>query len=151
MWVPSLKPACATDVAFLDCHIWMTESKVERRKAWRTSIEKLRDFDAEIIIPGHISPAKQATRDTSCIDWSLRRIDVYNDVLAGAKTGLDLWEGMDKAYPRHEERELRGPMVCAHAVPEELPRLVHEAAGQAGDHLSRSQRGFCRRSAARVE
>jgi glyoxylase-like metal-dependent hydrolase (beta-lactamase superfamily II) len=99
VWVPSLNLACATDVAYYDCHVWMTESDAARREEWRASIRKLRDFGADVIIPGHVSANKLADRDTACVDWSLRYLDAYEEVLAGAKTGLDLWEGMEKAYP----------------------------------------------------
>jgi glyoxylase-like metal-dependent hydrolase (beta-lactamase superfamily II) len=99
VWVPSLNLACATDVAYYDCHIWMTESDAARRQKWRASIRRLRDFGADVIIPGHLSAARLADRDTACVDWSLRYLDTYEEVLAGAKTGLDLWEGMEKAYP----------------------------------------------------
>jgi hypothetical protein len=40
-----------------------------------------------------------ALRDTSCVDWSLGYLDTYEQVLAASRTGLDLWEGMNKAYP----------------------------------------------------
>ena len=99
VWVPSLNLACATDVAYLDCHIWMTESNAARRKQWRASLNKLREFGADVIVPGHVSQAKLSLHDTSCVDWSLRYLDVYEEVLAGAKTGVDLWDGMNKAYP----------------------------------------------------
>ena len=46
VWVPSLNLACATDVAYLDCHIWMTESNAARREQWRASIRDLRTFGA---------------------------------------------------------------------------------------------------------
>jgi glyoxylase-like metal-dependent hydrolase (beta-lactamase superfamily II) len=99
VWVPSLEVVCATDVAYLDCHVWMTESNVARRVKWRAAVEKLREFGAHVVVPGHVSPEKLAVRDTSCVDFTLRYLDVYEEVLAHAKTGADLWEGMDKAYP----------------------------------------------------
>ena len=99
VWVPSLRLACATDVAYLDCHLWTIESNAERREKWRASLRKLREFDAEVVVPGHVSLATLYRKDDSCIDWSLRYLDVYEDVLAHAKTGTDLWEGMNKAYP----------------------------------------------------
>jgi glyoxylase-like metal-dependent hydrolase (beta-lactamase superfamily II) len=99
VWVPSLSVACATDVAYLDCHIWMIESNAARREKWRESIKKLREFDAQVVVPGHVSAETLALRDTSCIDWSLRYLDVYEEVLADAKTGTELWEAMEKAYP----------------------------------------------------
>ncbi len=99
VYVPDLNLACATDVAYLDCHIWMVESNTARREQWRASLRNLRDLGADVIVPGHVSAEKLALRDASCADWSLRYLDTYEEVLAGAKTGLDLWEGMNRAYP----------------------------------------------------
>ena len=125
--VPSLNLACATDVAYLDCHVWMTESNAARRKEWRASINKLREFGADVIIPGHVSAAKLALRDTSCVDWSLRYLDVYEEVLAGAKTGVDLWEGMNKAYPGMKAMDFavqwNARLLFPHSCPDWFPQL----------------------------
>ena len=130
VWVPSLNLACATDVAYLDCHIWMTESNAARREEWRTSIKKLRELGAGVIIPGHVSAAKLALRDTSCVDWSLRYLDVYEEVLAGAKTGLDLWEGMNKAYPGMKAMDFavqwNARLLFPHSCPDWFPQLPGE-------------------------
>ena len=44
VWIPSIRVACATDVAFHDCHLWPIESNVARRVKWRASIAQLRDL-----------------------------------------------------------------------------------------------------------
>lgn len=109
VWIPSIKVACATDVAFHDCHLWPIESNVVRRIKWRDSIRKLRDFDARIVIPGHCDNEKirimeEVQEDTSrtykdCIDWSLKYLDNYEDVYNTAKTGVEIVEGMTRLYP----------------------------------------------------
>ncbi len=108
----------------------MIESNAARRAKWRASLEKLREFDARVVIPGHVSAEKLALRGTSCIDWSLRYLDVYEEVLAHARTGTDLWEGMTKAYPSVKGMDF-GVQWCArllfpHSCPEWFPRLPGE-------------------------
>ena len=108
VWVPSIRVACATDVAFHDCHLWPIESNVERRVRWRDSIRKLLDFDPRVVIPGHCDEAKlrileEVQEDTSrtyteCVDWSVRYLDIYEEVYNAAKTGADLVEGMERYY-----------------------------------------------------
>jgi len=108
VWVPSIGVACATDVAFHDCHLWPIESNVERRVKWRASISKLRDFGARIIIPGHHDEAKlkalEEVQDdhsrtyTACIDWSLKYLDVYEDAYNTARNGTELLAAMNKHY-----------------------------------------------------
>ena len=109
VWIPSIKVACATDIAFHDCHLWPIESNVARRIKWRDSISRLRDFEARIIIPGHCDEEKirimeevqeDASRPyTDCIDWSLKYLDNYEEVYNTAKTGAELVEGMTRFYP----------------------------------------------------
>ena len=109
VWIPSIKVACATDVAFHDCHLWPIESNVKRRVRWRKSINQLREFDARIIIPGHCDDArvrlleevqdKSSRSYTECIDWSLRYLDNYEEVYNSAKNALEMLEGMTKRYP----------------------------------------------------
>jgi glyoxylase-like metal-dependent hydrolase (beta-lactamase superfamily II) len=109
VWIPSIRVACATDVAFHDCHLWPIESNVERRAKWRTSIAQLREFDARIIIPGHCDAEKirhmeevqenELLTYTECIDWSLRYLDNYEEVYNTARTGAEMVEKMTGYYP----------------------------------------------------
>ena len=109
VWIPSIKVACATDVAFHDCHLWPIESNVERRVKWRDSIAQLREFDARIVIPGHCDAEKirlmeevqenESLSYTECIDWSLQYLDNYEEVYNTAKTGAEMVGKMTGLYP----------------------------------------------------
>ena len=109
VWIPSIKLACATDVAFHDCHLWPIESNVERRVKWRSSIKHLRDFNARIIIPGHCDDAKIRLMEevqvksslsyTECIDWSIKYLDNYEEVYNSAKNALEMVEAIARLYP----------------------------------------------------
>ena len=109
VWIPSIKVACATDVAFHDCHLWPIESNVKRRIKWRASIAKLREFDARIVIPGHCDDAKVRLMEevqrksslsyTECIEWSLRYLDNYENVYNTAGTASQMVDAMTKLYP----------------------------------------------------
>lgn len=108
VWIPSIRVACATDVAFHDCHLWPIESNVARRIKWRASIAKLREFDARIVIPGHCDNAKVRLMDevqekgsrayTDCIDWSLKYLDDYETVYNSARTARQMVEAMTRLY-----------------------------------------------------
>jgi glyoxylase-like metal-dependent hydrolase (beta-lactamase superfamily II) len=54
-WVPSLRVLCVTDVAMDDWNVWFIESNVERRIKWRAALDRLREYDARLVIPGHCS------------------------------------------------------------------------------------------------
>lgn len=108
VWVPSLKVACATDVAFHQCNVWTLESDVQRRVKWRADIKRLMDFDPRIVIPGHHDEPQlrilEEVHDdpsrtyTDCVDWSLKYLDVYEEAYTTAKNGTELVEGVNKYY-----------------------------------------------------
>jgi glyoxylase-like metal-dependent hydrolase (beta-lactamase superfamily II) len=108
-WIPSINVACATDVAFHDCHLWPIESNVARRIKWRASINKLREFDARIVIPGHCDLKKIHLMEevqengslsyTNCIDWSIQYLENYEEVYNTAKTASAMVEAMTRLYP----------------------------------------------------
>lgn len=136
-WVPSLRVLCGTDVVFHDCHLWTAESNVRRRVKWRAALDKLREFDARIIIPGHCGEAQLATieaakRDGSrkysdCLDWSIAYLDVYEDIYDAAKTGAQLVEGMTEYYPDVKAMDFgvhwQARMLFPHSCPDWLTPL----------------------------
>ena len=81
---------CATDIAFDDWNVWFIESNVERRVKWRAALDRLKEFDARVVIPGHGSEKTMAILEraaadpcfeyTSCIDWTREYIDFYEGV-----------------------------------------------------------------------
>ena len=82
-----------------DAHVWTAESDAARRNKWRASLGKLRDMDPRVVIPGHCSPEKLNLEDASGIDYTLRYLDVYEEVLATAKTGDELVDGVQSQFP----------------------------------------------------
>jgi glyoxylase-like metal-dependent hydrolase (beta-lactamase superfamily II) len=108
VWIPSIRVACATDIAFHDCHLWPIESNVERRKKWRASIAKLKEFDPRIVIPGHCDTEKlqimeevqkdKARTYTDCVNWSIQYLERYEEVYNKAKTAMELVDGVHKHY-----------------------------------------------------
>jgi glyoxylase-like metal-dependent hydrolase (beta-lactamase superfamily II) len=140
VWIPSIKVACATDIAFHDCHLWPIESNVVRRIKWRDSISKLRDFDARIVIPGHCDDEKIRIMDevqedasrtyTDCIDWSLKYLDNYEYVYNNAKTGAELVEGMARFYPDVKAEDFaihwQARLLFPHSSPDWLTPLPGE-------------------------
>jgi hypothetical protein len=140
VWIPSIKVVCATDIAFHDCHLWPIESNVARRIKWRASINKLREFDARIVIPGHCheekirvleeSQADPSHTYTDCIDWSIKYLDHYEEVYNIAKTGAELVEGMTKLYPDVKAEDFaihwQARLLFPHSSPDWLTPLPGE-------------------------
>lgn len=109
VWLPSMKVLCATDIAFDDWHVWFIESDVDRRVKWRAALDRLKEFDARVVIPGHGSEKtmeilRSAAEDqgfeyTSCIDWTREYIDFYEEVYQTATSGTELAERLRERYP----------------------------------------------------
>jgi glyoxylase-like metal-dependent hydrolase (beta-lactamase superfamily II) len=109
VWVPSIGVACATDIAFHDCHLWPIESNVTRRVIWRKDIARLKEFDARIIIPGHCDEEKIGIMEkvqedetqtyTECVDWSIQYLDNYDEIYSTSKSAEDLVSRMYGKYP----------------------------------------------------
>jgi glyoxylase-like metal-dependent hydrolase (beta-lactamase superfamily II) len=108
VWIPSLRVVCATDVAFHDAHLWTGESNAQRRVRWRQDIARFMEFDPRIIIPGHCGEAQMQILEelredkrrsyTESVDWSLRYMDVYEDIYQTAKTGKQMADLLSKHY-----------------------------------------------------
>jgi len=142
VWIPSIRVACATDVAFHDCHLWPIESNVARRIKWRASITKLREFDARIVIPGHCDTAKVSLMEevqkkgslvyTECIDWSLRYLDNYEEVYNTARTGLEMVEAMTRLYPDLKAEDFAIHWQARLLFPRSSPDWLTPLPGKAG-------------------
>ena len=140
VWIPSIRVACATDVAFHDSHLWPIESNVERRVKWHTSIAKLREFDARIVIPGHCDTEKVRLMEevqengtltyTECIDWSLQYLDNYEEVYNTAKNGTEMVEKMTGLYPDVKAEDFaihwQARLLFPHSSPDWLTPLPGE-------------------------
>jgi glyoxylase-like metal-dependent hydrolase (beta-lactamase superfamily II) len=137
IWVPSLRVACGTDIVFNDSYVWTGESDAARRTKWRASLERLRAMEPQVVIPGHCSPEKLSLEDTSGIEFTLRYLDLYESVLAKAKTGDELVEGMQRHYPGmkvldftlHWQARLLFPDGCSDRIAE-LPGVFLDPSGK---------------------
>ncbi len=56
-------------------------------------------MNPRVVIPGHCNPAKLHADDASGIDFCLQYLDVYEEALAKAKTGVELAKAIDARYP----------------------------------------------------
>ena len=152
VWVPSLRVVCGTDVVFDNCHLWTGESNVERRVKWRAALNKLRDFDARIVIPGHCDEERLATieevkrdgtRDyTDCLDWSIGYLDAYEDAYASAKTAVDLVESMTRHYPHVKAMDYGVHWQARMLYPRSSPDWLTPLPGRLGEIFLNPDGGY---------
>ncbi len=142
VWIPSIRVACATDVAFHDCHLWPIESNVARRVKWRASIARLLEFDPRIVIPGHCDAAKvhlmEEVQDEGsrsyieCIDWSLRYLDNYEAVYNAARNAAQLVEAMTGLYPHVKAEDFAIHWQARLLFPRSSPEWLTPLPGKPG-------------------
>jgi glyoxylase-like metal-dependent hydrolase (beta-lactamase superfamily II) len=152
VWIPSIRVACATDVAFHDCHLWPIESNVERRVKWRASIARLREFDPRIVIPGHCDTAKIRLMEevqengsmtyTDCIDWSIKYLDNYEEVYNSAKTGSEMVEAMTRFYPDVKAEDFAIHWQARLLFPRSSPDWLTPLPGEPGKIFLNPKGGF---------
>lgn len=139
-WIPSMKVVYAADIAFHDAHMWTAESTVKRRVDWRKDIARLKEFDPRIIIPAHCGEDPMRTLEevqedasrsyTECVDWSLKYLDVYEEVYSTAKTGAELVDQIFKYYGDVKAVDFavhwQARLLFPHSSPEWLVQLPGE-------------------------
>jgi glyoxylase-like metal-dependent hydrolase (beta-lactamase superfamily II) len=143
VWVPSMKVLCATDVAFDDWHVWFIESDVGRRVKWRAALERLKDFDARVVIPGHGSDKtmeilEQVSADpslsyTSCIDWTREYIDFYEEVFQTAASGVELAGRIRQRYPEVKGNDFAVEWLARLLFPKSCPEWFAPLPGEPGN------------------
>ena len=159
---PSARILCATDIAFDDWNVWFIESNVERRAKWRVALDRLKEFDARVVIPGHGSEKtmeilERAAADpsfeyTSCVDWTREYIDFYEDVYQTAHIREpSSRDRIRTRYPEVKGNDFAHRVARPAPVSQELPGMVHAPSRRARQHLLESFRAIRRRSAAGVE
>ena len=141
-WVPSMKVLCATDVAFDDWHVWFIESDVERRVKWRAALDRLKEFDARVVIPGHGSDktmdilrrvSEDASLDyTSCIDWTREYVDFYEGVYETATSGVELAARIRERYPEVTGNDFAIDWLARLLFPKSCPDWFTPLPGQPG-------------------
>ena len=105
-------------------------------------INKLREFDARIVIPGHCDHEKIRIMEevqemgsvayTECIDWSLRYLDDYEEVYNAAKTGADMVSAMTRLYPDVKAEDFAVHWQARLLFPHSSPDWLTPLPGQPG-------------------
>jgi glyoxylase-like metal-dependent hydrolase (beta-lactamase superfamily II) len=81
--IPSLDTLIATDIAYIDTHLWMEEvATTDGIGPWRASVEALRDIGAKRVIPGHRKSG--SPNDASVFDATIAYLDHWEAARAAS-------------------------------------------------------------------
>lgn len=80
--IPSLDTLIATDVAYIDTHLWMEEVATTGTEGWRASVEALRGIGATTVIPGHRKSG--SPNDATVFDATVAYLDHWESARAAS-------------------------------------------------------------------
>lgn len=81
--IPSLNTLIATDIAYIDTHLWMEEvATTDGIAPWRASVEALRAIGAATVIPGHRKAG--SANDASVFDATIAYLDHWEAARAAS-------------------------------------------------------------------
>lgn len=87
--IPAIDTLIATDVAFVDTHLWMQEAAApDGVAAWRDSITSLQSIGAGTVIPGHRKPG--SPNDATVFDATLSYLDHWEAAVAASANAEEL-------------------------------------------------------------
>ena len=108
LWIPSLRAALVSDLAFNGIHPWLGDSDRASRAAWRSSLKKIADLKPAIVVPGHKTDV--AAPDTpEVLTFMESYLAEFDRLMESAATPDDLVTAMRQRYP---ELQIPGLMAA---------------------------------------
>jgi glyoxylase-like metal-dependent hydrolase (beta-lactamase superfamily II) len=98
LWLPGQRALIAGDVLFNDMHVYTAETDAAARRRWLDSLQKIRQLDPAIVIPGH-SKVGAPTDATSAVAFTEKYLLIFEQELEKAKEPDDLIKAMKENFP----------------------------------------------------
>jgi glyoxylase-like metal-dependent hydrolase (beta-lactamase superfamily II) len=98
LWLPGQKALIAGDVLFNDMHVYTAETDMAARKRWLDSLQKIRELEPAVVIPGH-SKVGAPIDATSAVDFTEKYLLIFEQELEKAKEPDDLIKAMKENFP----------------------------------------------------
>lgn len=98
LWIPGQGILIAGDVLFNNMHVYTAETDSEARGKWLNSLQKIRDLEPSVVIPGHSKVGAPLDASTA-IDFTGTYLLVFEDELKKAKDADTLTNAMKEKFP----------------------------------------------------
>jgi len=98
LWLPGQNTLIAGDVLFNDMHLYTAETDMAARKRWLNSLQKIRELQPAVVIPGH-SKIGAPIDATSAVTFTEKYLSVFEEELGKAKEPDGLIKAMKKNFP----------------------------------------------------
>src|SRR5713101_6830622 len=98
LWIPGQRILITGDVVFNDMHVYTAETDSKAREKWLNSLEKIRDLNPSVVIPGH-SKVGAPLDSTTAVDFTGKYLMVFEEELRNAKDPDSLINAMKERFP----------------------------------------------------
>jgi len=98
LWIPGQRILIAGDVLFNDMHVYTAETDSKARGEWLNSLNKIRELNPSVVIPGH-SKAGAPLDASTAVDFTENYLLVFEQELKTAKDPDSLINTMKEKFP----------------------------------------------------
>jgi glyoxylase-like metal-dependent hydrolase (beta-lactamase superfamily II) len=98
LWLPGQRTLIAGDVLFNDMHVYTAETDVAARKRWLGSLQKIKELEPAVVIPGH-SKVGAPIDATSAVAFTEKYLLIFEQELKKANEPDDLIRAMKENFP----------------------------------------------------
>jgi glyoxylase-like metal-dependent hydrolase (beta-lactamase superfamily II) len=98
LWIPGQRILIAGDVVFNDMHVYTAETDGKAREKWLNSLEKIRELNPSIVIPGH-SKVGAPLDSSTAVDFTEKYLLAFDEELKRAKDPDSLINAMKEKFP----------------------------------------------------
>jgi glyoxylase-like metal-dependent hydrolase (beta-lactamase superfamily II) len=98
LWIPGQRILIAGDVVFNDMHVYTAETDAKAREQWLNSLEKIRELNPSVVIPGH-SKVGAPLDSSTAVEFTEKYLLAFDEELKAAKNPEGLINAMKDRFP----------------------------------------------------
>jgi glyoxylase-like metal-dependent hydrolase (beta-lactamase superfamily II) len=98
LWIPGQRVLIAGDVVVNDMHVYTAETDSKARAKWLNSINRIRELEPSVVIPGHSKVGAPLDASTA-VDFTETYLLVFEEALKKAKDADSLTDAMRERFP----------------------------------------------------